>query len=129
MRSPAAARSLPTFLRYAGVGAIGTGAHFAVLVALVQFAGVGAVAASTAGATVGAIVNYALNYRYTFASRRSHAVALPLFLAVAGAGVLLNAAVLAAMLAFTHAHYLVAQVVATCAVLAAGFAANRKWTF
>jgi len=129
MRSPAAARSLPTFLRYAGVGAVGTGAHYAVLIALVQFADVRAVIASTAGAIVGAIVNYALNYRYTFASRRSHAAALPLFLAVAGAGVLLNALVLAAMLALTPAHYLVCQLVATCAVLVAGFAANRKWTF
>jgi len=124
-----APRSSSQLFRYAGVGAIGTVAQFAVLVALVQLFGTDAVAASTAGALVGALVNYTLNYRYTFASRRMHRIALPRFLAVAGAGVLLNAAVLAAMLSFARVHYLVAQVVATSAVLIAGFAVNRKWTF
>ena len=124
-----ASQFLPQLFRYSGAGAIGTAAHFGVLVALVQLAGMGAVAASTTGAIAGAIINYALNHRYTFASRRAHRSALPRFLVVAGAGILLNAAVLAAMIAFVHPSYLVAQVVATGAVLVAGFVANRKWTF
>jgi putative flippase GtrA len=119
----------PQFFLYAGAGAIGTAAHYGVLIALVQLAGAGPVAASTAGAIVGALVNYALNHRYTFASRRAHRAALPRFLAVAGAGVLLNAAVLAALLATVALHYLVMQVVATGVVLVAGFLANRRWTF
>jgi len=117
----------PQFLRYAGTGAIGTSAQYGVLIALVQLAGVGALAAPTAGAVVGALVNYALNHRYTFASRRAHRMALPRFLAVAG--VLLSAAVLAALLATVQLHYLVMQVVATGAVLVAGYVANRRWTF
>lgn len=120
---------LAQFARYGGAGAIGTAAHFATLAALVEFAGAGPLGASTAGAIVGAIINYALNYRFTFASRRAHHVALPRFGAIAAAGVVLNAAVLSAMLAFVRPHYLVAQVVATGAVLIAGFLANRKWTF
>jgi putative flippase GtrA len=117
------------FLRYAGAGALGTGVHYVVLIALVQLAGVGAVIASTAGAIGGAIVNYALNHRYTFASRRAHRSALPRFATVSALGILLNAIVVATMLALVGPHYLVAQVVATGTVLAAGYLANRIWTF
>jgi len=87
-----------------------------------------AVAASTAGAIVGAGINYFLNHRFTFASEQSHRRALPRFAAVAAAGVVLNALVLAAVLALAP-HYLVAQVVATLAVLLAGYLVNRTWTF
>jgi putative flippase GtrA len=119
----------PQFLRYAGTGAIGTAVHYAVLIGLVQLARVDAVAGSTAGAFAGALVNYALNHRYTFASDRSHGHALPRFALIAAAGIALNALVMAAVLAFVGAHYLVAQVVATGTVLAAGYLANRAWTF
>jgi putative flippase GtrA len=117
------------FIRYAGAGAVGTAVHYVILIALVQLAGAGSVAASTAGAIMGALVNYALNRRYTFASRREHRHALPRFFAVAGAGVLLNAAVLAVLVAAIPVHYLALQLVATGTVLGAGFAANRRWTF
>ena len=119
----------PQFFRYAGAGAVGTGIHYAMLITLVQLAHVGAVTASTVGAILGAIVNYALNHRYTFASRKAHGRALPRFALVAAAGIALNAIVLAAMLALANSNYLVAQIVATCAVLAAGYVANRTWTF
>ncbi len=117
------------FLRYASAGALGTGVHYVMLIALVQLAGVGAVIASTAGAICGAIVNYALNHRYTFASRRAHRIALPRFATVAALGVVLNAIVLALVLGQVGPHYLLAQVIATAAVLAAGYLANRAWTF
>ena len=120
---------LPQFVRYAGAGIIGTAAHYVVLVALVQGMHSGVVAASTAGAIVGAGVNYALNHRFTFASSESHRRALPRFAAVVAAGIVLNALVLAMMLALVGPHYLVAQVVATLVVLVAGYLANRAWTF
>jgi putative flippase GtrA len=120
---------LPQFIRYGGAGAIGTAAHFATLVALVQFASADPIGASTIGAIAGAVINYALNYRFTFASRRAHRIALPRFAAIAIAGVVMNTLVLSAVLAFVRPHYLAAQVVATGAVLVAGFIANRKWTF
>ena len=120
---------LPQFVRYAGAGVVGTAAHYVVLVTLVQAVQSGVVAASTAGAIVGAGVNYALNHRFTFASRESHVRALPRFAAVAAAGIVLNALVLALMLMLVGPHYLVAQVVATLAVLVAGYLANRAWTF
>jgi putative flippase GtrA len=120
---------LPRFIRYAGAGAIGTAAHYAVLLALVQGMQAGVVAASTTGAIAGAGINYALNHRFTFASRESHRRALPRFAAVAAAGIVLNALVLAGLLALAGPHYLIAQVIATLAVLVAGYLANRAWTF
>ena len=130
--SPAAyplAPMLPQFVRYAGAGVIGTAAHYAVLVALVQGAGSGVVIASTAGAVTGAAINYLLNHRFTFASTESHRRALPRFAVVAVAGIAVNALVLAGMLTLVGPHYLVAQVAATLAVLVAGYLANRTWTF
>jgi putative flippase GtrA len=119
----------PQFLRYAGAGAVGTALHYAILVGLVQLARLDAVVASTAGAVAGALVNYALNHRYTFASGRAHREALPRFALVALLGIALNALVMTAVLVLAGPHYLVAQVAATAAVLAAGFLANRAWTF
>lgn len=127
--APLASPLVPQFLRYAGAGAVGTGVHYALLIALVQLAHAGAVAASTAGAIAGAIVNYALNHRYTFASTRAHRVALPRFVVVSLLGIALNGLVLAATLALLDPPYLLAQLVATGAVLAAGYLANRAWTF
>jgi putative flippase GtrA len=120
---------VPQFLRYAGAGAFGTALHYAVLIGLVQFAGLDAVMASTAGAVAGALVNYALNHRYTFASERPHGHALPRFVLVAVGGIALNALVIAAVLWLAGPHYLVAQVVATATVLGVGYLANRAWTF
>jgi hypothetical protein len=45
--APLRRQTAPQFLRYAGAGAAGTALHYAILVALVQFAGIGAVLAST----------------------------------------------------------------------------------
>ena len=120
---------IPRFIRYAGVGAIGTVVHYGILIGLVQGLGANAVAASTAGFVIGAFVNYGLNREFTFASERAHRVALPRFLAVAGAGLLLNGLVMTVSLEVLPPHYLVAQVVATAVVLVTGFLANRRWTF
>jgi putative flippase GtrA len=117
------------FIRYAGVGLIGTAAHYAVLLVLVNLANTAPVLASTIGAVVGACVNYVLNYRFTFASRRDHVVAMPRFFAVAGLGIVVNAAVMALALALGVRSYILAQILATAAVLIVGYLANRKWTF
>jgi putative flippase GtrA len=117
------------FIRYALVGATGTVTHYAVLMAAVIGLGAAPVAASSAGAAIGAVVNYLLNYRFTFDSSKRHAEAAVKFAVVAAAGVLLNSAMLSATLYLAGVHYLMAQVVATAAVLMFGFVANRLWTF
>jgi putative flippase GtrA len=120
---------VPPFIRYAGIGAIGTAVHYLTLIGLVRGFGTVPVVASTAGFVAGAFVNYALNHKFTFASERMHRVALPRFFAVAAAGLLLNGLVMAAILVIVPVHYLIAQVVATAVVLVTGFLANRRWTF
>ena len=117
------------FLRYGVAGSVGTALQYVILIALVQFVAVPAVAASTVGAMAGATVNYGLNHRWTFGSTRAHGHALPRFAAVALAGLAINAIVMSTMLRIAGAHYLTAQVVATCAVFLAGFLVNRSWTF
>jgi putative flippase GtrA len=120
---------LAQFARFSVVGAIGTACHYAVLVVLVQGLAVAAVPASVAGSIVGAIVNYLLNRSVTFSSRRGHLDAGLRFAAVALAGLALNAALMAAFVGALGLHYLVAQVLATVAVLIWNYAGNAFWTF
>lgn len=123
--------SSPTvrFLRYSFVGAIGTAVQYVPLVVLVQAAEVDPVLASTVGAVAGAIVNYALNHRHTFESRRRRHESLPRFMAIAPAGVAINAELPAALVNGLGVRYLAGQVVATLAVLGVTYLANRAWTF
>lgn len=115
------------FAFFSVVGAVGTTAHFAVLVILVQFMAAGPVAASMAGFAAGALVNYGLNYHVTFKSKTSHKTALLKFFTVALAGLCLNTLVMA--MAIEWLHYLVSQALATALVLLWNFLCNRYWTF
>lgn len=117
------------FVRFAGIGVIGTAAHYATLIALVELLMMYPVAASTVGAVIGALINYYLNYLFTFRSTERHRKALPKFLVVATAGVLLNAFIMYILTALVFLHYLLSQVVATTLQLLWNFVANRCWTF
>lgn len=119
---------LPQFVRFGTVGAVGTAAHYGVLFALVEGCAASVVLATSVGALLGAVINYLLNYRFTFASVRPHQEVLPRFMLIAAAGLVLNAAIMA-VLPRVGLYYLVAQVLATGAVLTFNFAANRLWTF
>ncbi len=116
-------------VRYAAVGAVGTGFHFATLSVAVELFRLNPVLGSVLGASVGALVNYVLNYHLTFASKASHRETLPRFLAVAALGVLLNGLVVKVATERLGTHYLIAQAVATVLVLGSGFALNKLWTF
>jgi len=61
-------------IRFVAIGALATGAHLLCLTALVEILAWPPVPASCVGALVGAGVSYLLNYRYTFASTRPHAL-------------------------------------------------------
>ena len=117
------------FTRFAGVGAIGTLCHYAVLVALVNVIGTNPVFASGVGAIVGAIINYTLNYRHTFYSHERHRDAAPKFIIVSLVGILLNLFMMYFLVAVFHVYYLAAQIVATGVVLGWNFLGNRYWTF
>jgi putative flippase GtrA len=122
-------RRAARFAIYAGIGAIGTLAQYAVLVSVVDRGVAGPVPGSVAGAVVGAVVNYLLNRRITFRSNARHASALPKFAATAGAGILVNALVMASLTGVAGVHYLVAQLIATGVVLILTFSVNSVWTF
>ena len=116
------------FARFAMVGGIATLIQYAVLLALVQLAGLNPVWASAIGYALSAVLNYLMNYRYTFRSQAHHGRAALKFVTIAGLGLLLNSLVMAGLIR-ADAHYLAAQVVATAVVLLWNFFGARYWTF
>jgi len=117
------------FVTFTGVGFVSAIGHYGLLIALVQLAGVGAVAASAAGALLGAWINYSLNYHFTFRSSKRHRDAVLKFAAVASVGLVLNTVFMWVGVELIGAHYLLSQVVTTGLVLIWSFAGNRFWTF
>ncbi len=117
------------FLLFAAVGLVGTLAHYAAMVALVQGLGVPPVAASVAGFLVGMAVNYVLNYRYTFRSAKRHREAATKFFVVGCCGLGLNTALMYVLTSPAGLHYVVAQLGATALVLLWNFGGNQLWTF
>jgi putative flippase GtrA len=115
-------------IRFVAGGAVGTAFHYATLIGWVELLGLGVVSGTLLGFTVGALVNYAIARRFVFETTRSHASALPRFAIVASTGAAINTAIVAGVFGL-GVHYLVAQVVATCIVLAWNFVLNKHWTF
>jgi putative flippase GtrA len=120
---------LPQFSRFALVGALCTGIQYAVLAAGVEWLGLAAAVASTAGFLLGAAVNYQLNRRYTYDSRSSHAVGILRFSTVLAAGLLLNALFMHVLHSYLHWHYALAQLLTTGITMFWNFLAHRFWTF
>lgn len=115
-------------MRFVIVGGVATVIQYALLILFVRGFGVAPTAASSAGFVVSAVVNYLLNYRFTFQSNRPHAPAMAKFGLLAGAGLLINAAIMHLLVA-AGVHYLLAQVCATAVVLFWNFVGNSFWTF
>ena len=117
------------FLCFAGIGVVATAIQYLILVAGVQLAHAAPVVASSIGFFIAALMNYALNRRYTFGSRKPHVEAVTKFAAVAALGLALNGMLLAAGTHILGLNYLLAQVLATLAVLIWNYSANAAWTF
>ena len=117
------------FVKFAGVGVIGTAAHYATLFVLVDVASLDAVAASSAGFLVGGIINYLLNYKFTFRSQQSHTSTAPRFFAIALGGFFLNGVAMSLLVNKIGLYYLLAQVITTGLILIWTFLANHYWTF
>jgi len=117
------------FIRFSGVGVIGTAAHYLVLILLVQLTAIDPVAASSLGALLGALVNYHLNYHYTFQSSKRHREALTRFMIVAVIAFILNALLMYGFTSVLQWHYLLAQILTTMLMLLWTFIANLMWSF
>ena len=122
-------RESAKLMGYVASGLAATGSHYAVMVALVQWAGWWEVAASSAGFLAGAAVKYPLNYWVVFRSSARHGDALVRFAIGLAAGFALNGIILAALLATLDAHYLVSQVLTTGAVTLVNYLLARNWIF
>lgn len=121
-------RTLGALARYGVVGVAATAAHWALLVVLVEAAGVAAWLASGVGAVLGAQVAFFGNRRYTFGHRGPVAPAWWRFMGTALFGAALGMVLVAAGVAL-GLHYLLAQAVATLVSMLLTFALNRGWTF
>ncbi len=117
------------FIRFSGVGVMGTAAHYLLLILLVQRFAMDPVVASSLGALLGALVNYYLNYHYTFQSNKRHREALTKFMVVAVLAFFMNALFMYAFATALQWHYLLAQVLTTGLVFLWTFLANLLWSF
>lgn len=126
---PALLARLRHFLLFAALGALGTLAQYAVLIALASGLGVRPVLASCAGFLTGGVVNYLLGRRIAFRSDRPHAEAAPRFFAVAGMGLVFNALLMALFTEALGLPYLPAQLVTTGLLVLWHYAGNLLWTF
>lgn len=117
------------FAVYACVGAIGTGAQYAILIAMVRSGYASPALSSMTGASVGALVNYGLNRRITFRSNSNPLSTAPKFAAIALLGVLTNGVCMKFFATSLGMNYLIAQLVTTALVLGLTYLLNSAWTF
>ena len=122
-------RQLRAFVLFGSAGLVAAVFHYGTLIVLCEALDFSPVPASALGFLVGGCVNYLFNYRLTFMSDRRHAVAVPLFILVALAGLALNTIAMAVLVEALSVQYVLAQVFATMLVLFWHFFANARWTF
>jgi putative flippase GtrA len=119
---------LPRFLMYAAVGAVGTGAHYTVLLAAVSLGLLAPVGATACGAVVGATVNFLLNARVTFRARASWDSAVR-FVITAALAAAANALAIWVLVDWWRLPWLPAQLMVTAGLLLLTFFVNSLWTF
>jgi putative flippase GtrA len=117
------------FIKFSAVGMVGTAGHYLVLIMLIEWFALNAIASSSAGAVVGALINYYFNYRWTFRSDQKHSVAATKFMTVAASGFVMNGLLMALLVEWLALHYLTAQILTTGIVLFWNFLVNYFWTF
>ncbi len=117
------------FSSFVVVGFIATGVHYALLIGLVEIAGISAVAAALIGFLAGGTVSYSLNRRHVFRTKLPHEAAVARFTLVAAVGFGLTYIFMSLFVHAAGIPYLPAQVATTGIVLLWNFAAHRMWTF
>lgn len=119
-------RSVPI---YVGAGGIATASHYASTIAMVELLAVPALLATTLGFALGAVVKYWLNYTAAFRSRALHRAAMPRFVAALALLMGINALLFRLLHQGMDLHYMVAQALATLALLPPGYLIHRHWVF
>lgn len=117
------------FSSFVAVGVIATGVHYALLIGLVEIAGISAVTAALIGYGAGGTVSYWLSRRHVFRSDLSHQAAVSRFALVVVVGFGLTFLFMSLLVSWAGIPYLPAQVATTGIVMFWSFAAHRIWTF
>jgi putative flippase GtrA len=117
------------YARFAGVGAIATGAHVVLFVGLIELLQISAVIANLAAFGAALLLSFVGHCRWTFRLQDDHWRALGRFTAVALIGLALNSAIaygIADRLDWHYAYAVAAMVTATPVAL---FLLSRYWAF
>ncbi|HTV32458.1 MAG TPA: GtrA family protein [Methylocella sp.] len=117
------------FSSFVAVGFIATGVHYALLITLVEMAGLSAVPAALIGYGSGGLVSYGLNRRHVFRSQVPHPLAVSRFVLVAAVGFGLTYMFMSLLVGGAGVSYIPAQVTTTGVVLFWNFLAHKVWTF
>lgn len=116
--------------KYFLVSCLGLTIDAGLLFVLNSWFGVPYIVAGTVSFLAGAIIGYFLCVRFVFeASGRSSPTALTLFVALGGAGVGVNAIVLAGAVELTHAPVLVAKGASAVCTFFVNYWLRRRWVF
>ncbi len=115
-------------VRYAGVGALATALHYAVLVGLVESAQFAPRFAAAIGAWIGAQVAFLGNAWFTFGGAPLSLRSWFRFQVTALLGAAISFSIVAVGVRL-GLHYLLAQALATLLTLFVTFEINRRWSF
>ena len=120
---------LGQFVKFGTVGVVNTILTLAVYTLLATSLGVYYVAASGIAFTVGTINSFLLNRRWTFRGHAGDLLTPVRWFVVQGSGLLLDLALVYALVNSARLDKLVGQVIAISIVVVLTFFANRAWTF
>jgi putative flippase GtrA len=109
------------------VGGSATLIQFAVLILMIELAGVNKIVASMVSYVISAGCNYLLNYYFTFSSQQSHWRTLPKFVVVVSIGLSVNTVTFSS--ALNIAPYILAQLVAVAAALLTNLLLHKYWIY
>lgn len=127
--------SLPPLMRELLAYGLSSAAAFAtdigLLAVLVRYAGLHYLAAATISFVSGALVLYLLAITVVFRFRRidNRTLELTYFVALGGAGLAVNVAVMAAVVELAHLHFLAAKVIAAGCTFLVNFLLRRQLLF
>jgi len=119
-------RQLVAYVLAGGLTAV---AHYAVLIGLVEGAGVMPVPATLAGFVCGAVVSYTLNRWMTFDATRSHGQASWRFALIAAGGFVLTGILMHLFTQTAGLPYLPMQLVTTAIVMVFSFLGHKFFSF
>lgn len=119
------------FARYFWAGSLAFVTDFAVIVLLTEGVGINYLWSNLAAVSVGMVISYLLCIKWVFVERRYTRVAweFSLFALTGGLCLVLNEALLWALVEFGQVHYLAAKIVVTLAVFAINFCLKKVLLF